>query len=645
MEAHGSDPSASTRRQAEELEIRKFIESQLGAKTSPFDQWLLGRLTAFNVDERQSLSDLPMPVSTAKPTNWPETDMRFGEGLLAGLSRNAEGFANVAKMGYNLVTDKAYRENVLGMTKMHLAEFAEHPIDAFKDYARGISKLLHRWQDGAEDVAHLNPSGDAARVFAGAGVDLLAAAVPGSRLVKFGKLAEMAGEVTPENRKDLATAMQQISAKFDKGGLAGEGAQQALNGMVNSARKREGNLEEFIALSAKAGTLDTLLRSDALKGEERVFAALHGKTEIGDRLLVDTLQEATGKVHAQMRSGASMDASGPHKDGLERMQALVASGREQGSLDRVIDAAQKSGAFAIMIENGMLTPRELGEVAKKDHGMFGPPAGKSFDDALKLSVERMPEKQRTSPEMLVEIGVAQKTYELSKQGYADITAVKQPAGHGVDLFGIDANGKMAMFDIRNAPVPGKEQPEVPGTLTQRLADHIGHYGKDYRWPTDVVGQNESIVVKAAAKDSGALVENVRSQSLVNQPGHPDYGLYIQIYRKIEALDREHGLKSDKFSEQLAASLTVEARKQGIDQVHHVALGGKNDQMRVFAVNSENPYDPAGVYAHVDVASGRKQTLAESGQALEAVRTQQQDNALAQTQSPLQQDPSRKSQAI
>lgn len=84
---------------------------------------------------------------------------------------------------------------------------------------------------------------------------------------------------------------------------------------------------------------------------------------------------------------------------------------------------------------------------------------------------------------------------------------------------------------------------------------------------------------------------------LDNPLHPDHGLYQQARDAVHRLDAEKHRTPDQRSDQLAAALTVEARRHGLNHIDHVLLS--TDANRVYAVQG----DLQGIFKrHVDVTT-------------------------------------------
>ncbi len=111
-----------------------------------------------------------------------------------------------------------------------------------------------------------------------------------------------------------------------------------------------------------------------------------------------------------------------------------------------------------------------------------------------------------------------------------------------------------------------------------------------------------------------------------EPGSPDYALHQQIRQGVAALDEKHGRPFDATSENLAASLTVRAREQGLEQVDHVVLSNATANQAaghtIFVVQGDLS-DPAHLLAGMPTAVAAQTPVAESLQQLAVVGDQRE----------------------
>lgn len=120
---------------------------------------------------------------------------------------------------------------------------------------------------------------------------------------------------------------------------------------------------------------------------------------------------------------------------------------------------------------------------------------------------------------------------------------------------------------------------------------------------------------------------------LNDAAHPDHALYQQARSAVHVLDAQHGRIPDQRSDNLAAALTVAARRDGMQEIHHVALS--EDAAKAFAVQGELQ-SPFKQITQVDTMQAVQTPVAQSSQAWEQIITQkapQAEQALLQPSQP------------
>lgn len=99
---------------------------------------------------------------------------------------------------------------------------------------------------------------------------------------------------------------------------------------------------------------------------------------------------------------------------------------------------------------------------------------------------------------------------------------------------------------------------------------------------------------------------------VDDIAHPDHELYKQARTAVQAMDSGRGRPSDHYSDNLAASLVVAARRDGLRAIHHAVLA--EDASRVYAVEGELQ-SPVKRVAQVDTAQAVNTPISHSSQVL------------------------------
>ena len=121
---------------------------------------------------------------------------------------------------------------------------------------------------------------------------------------------------------------------------------------------------------------------------------------------------------------------------------------------------------------------------------------------------------------------------------------------------------------------------------------------------------------------------------LDDAAHPDHGLYRQTLDAVHRLDAQHGRASDVSSNNLAAAVTVQARRDGLHEINHVVLS--DDKSRTFGVQGDL-HSPTKQITEVGTAQAVNTSVAQSSQQW------QQHAAMQQAQQGQQQNQSQQAQ--
>jgi hypothetical protein len=120
---------------------------------------------------------------------------------------------------------------------------------------------------------------------------------------------------------------------------------------------------------------------------------------------------------------------------------------------------------------------------------------------------------------------------------------------------------------------------------------------------------------------------------LDHASHPDHALYRQARSAVHGLDAQHGRSPDQRSDNLAAALTVAARRDGLSAIHHVVLS--EDASMTFAVQSA-PRSVLKQMTRVDTEQAIQTSVAQSSQAWDRLAQHSAAEPLsAQSPQPLQ----------
>lgn len=122
-------------------------------------------------------------------------------------------------------------------------------------------------------------------------------------------------------------------------------------------------------------------------------------------------------------------------------------------------------------------------------------------------------------------------------------------------------------------------------------------------------------------------QNIK-RSDMRDPLHPDNPRFQQAYAGVTRIDGEHGRTPDRFSEQLAAALTVQSKVDGLNAVHHVLMN--KEGTRAFTVDTPDAAASWAKRSSIEMATAVQQPVEVSNEKIQQVN---QQIALQQQNSP------------
>jgi flagellum-specific peptidoglycan hydrolase FlgJ len=145
--------------------------------------------------------------------------------------------------------------------------------------------------------------------------------------------------------------------------------------------------------------------------------------------------------------------------------------------------------------------------------------------------------------------------------------------------------------------------------------------------------------KAGPKTLEVLHTQTQSHAKTSLPGldnpkNPDHALYQQALAGVRQLDAQAGRAPDQHSANLAAALVVEAKKEGMTRIDHVALSTDGGS-RVFAVQTDASVH---MYADVPTLPSLNTPIDKSSAALQQMNQQQSQQPPTLPQAPAQAQP-------
>ena len=213
--------------------------------------------------------------------------------------------------------------------------------------------------------------------------------------------------------------------------------------------KAEGREQEYIGHAQGVAGMEILLAV--------VPATKAGKfgevARILDHAPIRSTEQA---VEVLAKASVLQHEGGDAAKGAEAIiRATVRDARVHGDLAMVLEAAKRTDTVNGLLRSGELTPRELGNVAKLDHTVFKSATsisgrdGVTFLEAMQAS-EKGADLSLLKSRQLGDIGEAIHTYDMVKEGYTDITAIKNHSGHGIDFVGRNPQGTLEFHEVKTS---------------------------------------------------------------------------------------------------------------------------------------------------------------------------------------------------
>jgi hypothetical protein len=131
-------------------------------------------------------------------------------------------------------------------------------------------------------------------------------------------------------------------------------------------------------------------------------------------------------------------------------------------------------------------------------------------------------------------------------------------------------------------------------------------------------------------------EHEKPTAALNETGHPDHALFTQAQTAVHALDRERRRAPDVSSDNLAASLTVAARRDGLNSIDRAVLS--DDATRTYGVQG-NLDSPLKRVTEVSTEVAVRTPVAESTEAWQRLADQTRQSQTVRAQTPEQTQPS------
>ncbi len=216
-------------------------------------------------------------------------------------------------------------------------------------------------------------------------------------------------------------------------------------------------------------------------------------------------------------------------------------------------------------------------------------------------------QRRLTPEVMQRLGEGTVGYPSPSPRHTEPEPRAMKEGmHGEDVRALQANlARLGYTDNHDRPL------HTDGHLGPGTRSALEAYQRDHHLVADGV---------AGPKTLAAIEQQIHAEATrqatpairLDNPAHPDHALYEQARTAVHRLDAQHQRTPDQQSDNLAASLTVAAKREGLTSIDNVVLS--DDASRAYAVAGDMN-SPHKRIAEVPTAQAVNTPVAQSAEAL------------------------------
>jgi hypothetical protein len=157
---------------------------------------------------------------------------------------------------------------------------------------------------------------------------------------------------------------------------------------------------------------------------------------------------------------------------------------------------------------------------------------------------------------------------------------------------------------------------------EHLKEGVQHVGQDISRGVHAV-EEKAAGAWNTLTHPGAWFDHDKPAARLDDPAHPDHGMFKQARDAVHQLDREHGRTPDRMSDQISGAVVVSARRDGLERIDSAVLS--DDKARIYAVQGAQD-SPLKRVSEVSTEQASRTSVAESSQEWQRVAMQAQQQA-------------------
>lgn len=433
--------------------------------------------------------------------------------------------------------DRDFRNMIVGAAGMYAAEVWDDPGKPVDDASRAAKQAWDEWKQGLERATREGKAPEyIGQAEGAAGVEILAALVPVSKLPKLAKVAKVADvlddgvplhtagparRLSREGIQALTEVGDDIRRAQAKGGLAADSADLMLDGLAG-VRRSQGQLSDLVDGLRQTGHLDELLQSGALRPRELGYLA---RQNLDDFRNVSFDQALTASV-----GGRALGELKRHEVG-EIGEAIMVHDLAQKGYRDIVPIQNNSGHGNDVVAINPRTDRwEIFEVKTSAHGIAkgqGSDPQPLVDRRIDLAIRQ---EGHWTPQNVWEVTAKSTAMRIRKDAFDTET----------DQLKVDTYWSRINLEQDRATGLIRGEPEIEPWL-----------------PKAERPERQSL------REDALPAPGLQVPASLQDASHPGHRQFLLARDAVQRMEFDHDIPPGPHSDQLAAALACKAEQEGL----------------------------------------------------------------------------------